>query len=194
LCATSAKIAESQGNMDDKLTIVIAITAAAVVLQMFFLAAMAFSIRRLATLIETAKSDAEARLYPVLENARPVMENIKHLQDQAKSLFESSSPKVNVILDNVAHVTSTTRGNLDRVDATVNDVIDRVRLQVIRADEMTTRAMDRVEETTEKVHHTVLSPVRQVSGILSGITAGMNAYFSGQKRPRNGGPNEEMFI
>ena len=180
--------------MDDKLTIVIAITAAAVVLQMFFLGAMYFSIRKLVAQIETAKSDAEARLYPVLEHAKPVMENIKHLQDQAKSLLDSSGPKVNLILDNVAHATTTTRANLDRVDATVNDVIDRVRLQVIRADEMTTRAMDRVEETTEKVQHTVLSPVRQVSGLLSGITAGMNAYFGGQKRPRNGGPNEEMFI
>lgn len=180
--------------MDDKLTIVIAITAAAVLLQVFFLAAMYFSIRKLASVLEGAKSQAEGHLFPLLEGAKPIMEDLKDLEARLKSLLEASAPKVNVIVDNVAHATTTTRANLERVDATVNDVLDRVRLQVIRADEMASRAMDRVEETTEKVQHTVLSPVRQVSGLLSGITAGMSAYFGSQKRPRNGGPNDEMFI
>jgi hypothetical protein len=65
---------------------------------------------------------------------------------------------------------------------------------VIRADEMVTRTMDKVEETSEKVQHTVLSPVRHVSGILAGLSAGVNAFFTGQKRRGNGAPNDEMFI
>ena len=180
--------------MDDKLVVVIAITAAAVVLQMLFLAAMYFSIRKLVSQLETAKSQAEGHLLPLLEGAKPIMDDVKEMEKRVKALLEISGPKVNLVLDNVAHATTAARTNIERVDATVNDVLDRVRLQVIRADEMASRAMDRVEETTEKVQHTVLSPVRQVSGLMSGITAGMNAYFSGQKRPRNGGPNEEMFI
>jgi len=75
----------------------------------------------------------------------------------------------------------------------VNDMLDRARLQVIRADEMVTRAMDQVEDTTEKVAHTVTSPVRHASGLVQGITAGLGAYF-GQKRKRDGGPSDEMFI
>ena len=71
---------------------------------------------------------------------------------------------------------------------TFNDLLDRVRLQVIRADEMVTRTMDRVEETSEKVQHTVMSPVRQVSGIAQAISVGVGTFFSSQKRRRNGGP------
>ena len=51
----------------------------------------------------------------------------------------------------------------------MNDVIDRARLQVIRADELLNRTMDRVEETTDMVHRTVVSPVRQLSGLMPSV-------------------------
>ena len=65
---------------------------------------------------------------------------------------------------------------------------------MIRGDEMLTRTLDRVEETSEKVQHTVMSPVRQVSGIVQAISTGFGSYFNGQRRRRNGGPSDEMFI
>ena len=84
---------------------------------------------------------------------------------------------------------------------TVNDVVDRSRLQIIRADELLTRTLDRVEDASEIVHKTVVSPVRQVSGLLHGVTAGIEFFFAGRGR-RNGGnresrrpvPQDEMFI
>jgi hypothetical protein len=39
-----------------------------------------------------------------------------------------------------------------------------------------------------------MSPVRQVSGIVQAISTGVGAYFNQQKRNRNGGPSDEMFI
>jgi hypothetical protein len=180
--------------MDDKLTIFIAVTAGAVVLQMLILLGMFLSIRKLSARLESVTSDIESRVLPLLDNAKPVLENLKSLQQEAKSLIELWRPKVDVILDNVASVSTTARTDIERVEVTLNDLLDRLRLQVIRADEMVTRTMDKVEETSEKVQHTVLSPVRQVSGILSGLSAGMNAFFSGRRRPRNGASNDEMFI
>jgi hypothetical protein len=88
------------------------------------------------------------------------------------------------------------RGQLGRLDATVNDVLDRTRLQVIRADELLNRTMDRVEETTEMVHKTVVSPVRQLSGLMQGLTVGLEFLFAGKRRRREGVtvPQDEMFI
>jgi hypothetical protein len=90
---------------------------------------------------------------------------------------------------------------VERVDATVSDVVDRTRLQIIRADDLLTRTLDRVEETSEMVHKTVVSPVRQVSGLIQGVTAGLEFFLAGRGR-RNGGsresrravPQDEMFI
>ena len=48
-----------------------------------------------------------------------------------------------LVLDNAATITTTAYTGIGRVESTVNDMLDRARLQVIRADEMVTRAMDR---------------------------------------------------
>ena len=180
--------------MDDKLTIAIWVIGAAVVLQMLLLAGMFLTLRKLSTRLQSLAADAESRLLPLLAEGKPVLETLKSLQHEVKGLLQTSRPKVEVLLDNVTNISTTARADLERIDVTLHDLLDRARLQVIRVDEMVTRTIDKVEETGDKVQHTVLSPVRQVSGILSGISAGMGAFFSSQKRSRNGAPSDEMFI
>ncbi len=173
--------------MDDKLTIFIAITAAAVVLQMLILFVMAIVMFKLSARLKKVADETESRVFPLIDSA-------KVLQQDVKSFLETARPKIDVILDNAAHLTTTARTDLERVQVTLNDLLDRLRLQVIRADEMVTRAMDRVEETSERVQHSVMSPVRQVSGIVQAVSVGVGTFFSNQKRRRNGGPSDEMFI
>jgi hypothetical protein len=109
-------------------------------------------------------------------------------------------PKIEIIVDNLRDSTTVLRSEAHRVDAVVNDVIDRARLQVIRADELLGRTMDRVEQTSEMVHRTVVSPVKQISGLVQGITVGLEFLFSGRNRRNGGGrerrpvPQDEMFI
>ena len=172
--------------MDQKLTIVIAITAAAVVLQMLILLALYLSVRKLSARLELVTDETQSRVFPLLEN-------VKVIQEDVKVWMDTSRPKIDVILDNAAHVSTVARTDIDRVGATLNDLLDRLRLQVIRADELVTHTMDRVEETSEKVQHSVMSPVRKVSGIVQAISVGVGTFFSSQRR-RNGGPSDEMFI
>jgi hypothetical protein len=56
--------------------------------------------------------------------------------------------------------------------------------------------MDKVEDTSEMLHKTVVSPLRHVNGLMAAITTGVEV-FMGQKRrhPKNGStPQDEMFI
>lgn len=173
-------------TMDDKLTIFIAITAAAVILQMLILAGMYIVVRQLSKHLKSAADELKSQVSPLVENG-------KALQADLKRVMETSSPKIELVLDNAAAITTTAHAGIDRVETTLNEILDRARLQVIRADEMVTRAMDQVEETTEKVAHSVTSPVKHASGIVHGVSTGFGAYF-GQKRPRKPGPSDEMFI
>ncbi len=172
--------------MDEKLTIFIAVTSIAVVLQMLILAGMFFTLRKMAAQVTTVTEEVKAQAMPLLENG-------KHIQGQIQHLLETSSPKLELVLDNAAAITTTAHNGIGRVEGTLNDVLDRARLQIIRADEMVTRAMDSVEETTEKVAHSVTSPVKHASGIMQGISTGFGTFF-GQKKPRKPGPSDEMFI
>jgi len=163
--------------MDEKLTIFIAVTSAAVVLQMLILAGMFFTVRKVADQVMGMADEFKSK-------AMPLLDDTKHLQADVKKILE---------LDNAAAITTSAHGAIGRVETTLNDVLDRARLQIIRADELVTRAMDRVEETSDKVTHAVSTPVRHASGIVQGISTGFGTYF-GNKRAGKPGPSDEMFI
>ena len=56
--------------MDEKLTIFIAVTAAAVVLQMLILFAMYLSVRKLSARMESVVDETQSRVFPLLENGK----------------------------------------------------------------------------------------------------------------------------
>ncbi len=180
--------------MDNELTLFVAVTSVAVVLQMLILLALYLVTRKLSTRMEALADRVEDTAGTLQVRVLPVIDNVKAIQQDVKSFIETARPKVEIVLDNLSQISTTARGSVERIDTTVNDAVDRIRLQVIRGDEMITRTMDRIEETSEKVQHTVMSPVRQVSGIVHAISTGVGSYFNQQKRRRNGGPSDEMFI
>jgi hypothetical protein len=172
----------------DKLTpLFIFLTGAAVMLQAGILLAMYLAMRKSSARIEAIVIEVKTKVLPTVE--------------QAEAMLTEISPKLQVIADNLQDSTMVLRDQVQRVDATVKDAVDRGRLQIIRADELLSRTLDRVEQTTDMVHNTVISPVRQLSGLMQGITVALEFLFGGRGR-RNGGsreerrpvPQDEMFI
>ena len=170
--------------MDDNLLrIFIAVTTFAVVVQAGILVSLYLAVRK-----STAKMDALAT--EVKTKALPTIETVQ-------SLLVEIRPKIDVMTTNISESSTLVRNQLGRIDATLTDALDRTRLQVIRADELLNRTMDKVEETSEVVHKTVISPLRQVNGLMAAISTGVEVFL-GQKRrhPKNGAgvPQDEMFI
>jgi len=180
--------------MDDKLTIYIAVLTACLVLQTIVIVAAAIALLKLRTRMEALAARLEETKGTFETRVLPVLDDAKAMQKEVKEFLDTARPKIETLLDNASHISTTARAGMERMETTFNDAIDRVRLQVIRGDEMLTRTMDRIEETSEKVQHSVMSPVRQVSGVVHAISTGFGAYFSQQRRQRNGGPSDEMFI
>ena len=50
-------------------------------------------------------------------------------------MLNELGPKLTVIADNLMETTHSVRSQVERMDATVNDVVDRARLQIIRGDQ-----------------------------------------------------------
>jgi hypothetical protein len=170
--------------MDDTLLkIFIAVTTFAVVVQAGILVGLYLAVRKSTARMEALATEVKSRVLPTVETAQNLMVELR--------------PNIDVISNNLAESSDLVRNQLGRLDATVTDVLDRARLQVIRADELLNRTMDRVEETSEVVHKTVISPLRQVNGLMAAISTGVDVFL-GQKRrhPRNGAgvPQDEMFI
>jgi hypothetical protein len=166
----------------DYLPIFIGFTAAAVVIQAGILAAMYLAVRQSAARMETLAAEVRTKVMPAAE--------IMH------SMLVEFRPHLETLVANVSESSTMVRTQMERLDATISDAIDRTRLQVIRADELVNRTLDRVESTTDLVHKTVLSPVRQMSGLVQGIATAMEFLVGAKRRQRNGVPvpQDEMFI
>jgi len=169
------------------LTVFVALTGIAVLLQAVILGALYFAMRKSSARMEALAVEVKTKALPSLETAQAILTELR--------------PKLTVIADNLTETTHSVRSQVERMDATVNDVVDRARLQIIRGDELLTRTLDRVEETSDIVHNTVVSPVRQFAGLIQGVTAGIE-FLLGNRGRRNGGgrearrpvPQDEMFI
>ena len=164
------------------LNIWIAITSLAVVIQAGILVALYVSVRKSSARMEAIMADLHKKTAPILESTQ--------------GLMVDSRPKIEAITDNLLAASSSIKSQVERLDATVSDAVDRTRLQIIRADDLVTRTMDRVEETTDIVHNTVISPVRQMAGLVTGLTTGLGAFFGrrGNSDREDSPQDEEMFI
>ncbi|PYX43195.1 MAG: hypothetical protein DMG83_18310 [Acidobacteria bacterium] len=169
--------------MDKLVPLFIIFTAVAVIIQAGILVALFVVVRKTSGRVEKLASEVNTKALPLIETTQTLLVEVK--------------PRVIDIVANAEESARIARAQMERLDATVSDIVDRTRLQVIRADELVNRTMDRVEETTDMVHRTVVSPIRRLSGLVQGLSAGLE-FFLGRKRrqPRDGMgvPQDELFI
>ena len=169
------------------LTIFIAVTALAVLIQMGILIGMFVSLKKTSARVEALADEVNRRGLPIL--------------DSLHAILVESRVNVGNITSNLAVATAGIKNQVAHLNEVLDDVVDRARLQVIRSDQIVGRTLDKVEETTEVVHETVLSPVKQLAAILQGLSAGVE-YFFGRKSERRpasreavrASQEEEMFI
>jgi hypothetical protein len=161
----------------------IVVTAIAVVIQALILVLLFISVRKTSKRVESLATDVQTKALPTIETAQAMLVELR--------------PRVTDIVANVEESARMARAQMERLDVTISDIVDRTRLQVIRADELVNRTMDRVEETSELVHRTVVSPIRQLSGLMTGLSAGLEYFLGRRRRQRGDGvgvPQDELFI
>ncbi|MFB3915436.1 MAG: hypothetical protein ACE14M_01815 [Terriglobales bacterium] len=169
--------------MQTLLIIFIIVTSVAVVIQMAILAALYATVKKSSARVESLANEVQARAIPTL--------------DAAQAMITEYRPKLDSIISNVAETSALVKDEVARLDTSVTEVVDRARMQVMRADALLSRTLDRVEYATEVVQHTVVSPIRQASGVLQGVTATIGVLFGkGRSRRRGamGSNDDEMFI
>ncbi len=176
-----------QNTLMQLLTAFIAVTALAVIIQMGILIGMFLSLKKTSARVEALADEVNRRGMPVL--------------DALNTLLVESRVNVGNITSDLAVATAGIKKQVAHMNEVLDDVVDRARLQVIRSDQIVGRTLDKVEETTEMMHDTVISPVKQVAAIMQGLSAGFEYFFGrrGDRRPASreavrASQEEEMFI
>jgi ABC-type multidrug transport system fused ATPase/permease subunit len=167
---------------ENLLTAFVGLAALAIVIQMGVLIALYVSSRKASERLQYLSKEMEENLLPVIRDT--------------KILLAEATPKVREILENFTVLSATARQDAERISVTASEITDLVRQKMMQADELVMRTLSRVEATTENVQHAINSPIRQVSGVLTGVAAGLAEFLGSRKlqRRKNAVPRDEMFI
>jgi len=159
----------------------IIIAGFAIVIQMAILLAMFLQVQAAIKNFTRIASDLQARIDPILLRTNRILED--------------SEDRIRSIMGDAAEVTRVARSQAQKVDRVFTDAVERLRLQIIRADQILTGTLEVIEETGSTIRDKVWEPINRVSAVLKGIKAGID-FIRGQRRPQpdTATEDEELFI
>ena len=169
--------------MEVYLTIFIGLTTAALVAQA---TALLLAYVRLAKLDEETKATRQQ----LREQLGPILRNV---EDTSITVRENSR----VIFDDLSAMSYTARKQVDKFDRISDELTDRLRLQIIRVDELLTVTLNNLEHAGTAVRENVVGPVKEAAAVIQGVKAAIefiNARRSSKERRPPGRSEEDLFI
>jgi hypothetical protein len=161
------------------LIVFIAVAAVSMLVHAGAVVAMFLGARKARKKVEDLVDDVRLHALPVIISSREVINDL--------------SPKLKVITENLMAASNTLRTKADQVGGVVGNVTDRAQAQVSRVDGMVKATLDQVTFAAHAIEHGLAMPVRQVSGILNGLRAGIDVIR--KKTPgTDRGPEDDLFV
>lgn len=129
------------------------------------------------------------------ERANPLLDKTGPILDKARSIVDQADPKIRDMMDKAQEMTVMAREQVQRLDALVTETTERARLQIDRIEVVVDDTVSRVQETTHAVQSTILKPVREVNGVVSGLRAAISTLGRRNRASvDHATQDEEMFI
>ena len=138
----------------------IIIAAVAIVVQMAVLVAMFLQLKMSMQEFTRIANDLQGRVDPILLRVNRILED--------------SEERISSVMGDTAEITRIARGQAQKVDRVVTEGLERLRVQVIRADQILTGALEVVDEAGTKFRNTLWGPIRQASAVMKGIKVGLD--------------------
>ena len=100
------------------------------------------------------------------------------IMDRTASILQDLEPKVKSVGESAEHITSTVRVKVDELGVTMTELNEtmreingRTRVQVRRADDIVSDAMQATEDISQTVQNGIKGPLKQVAGVVAGVRA-----------------------
>ncbi|HSY59541.1 MAG TPA: hypothetical protein VK795_08275 [Terriglobales bacterium] len=160
----------------------VVIAAIAIVIQMAILVGMFVQMKTAIAQFTRIATDLQNRIDPILLRTNRILED--------------SEDRIASIMGDAAEITRVARGSAQKIDRVFTDAVERLRVQVIRADHILTGTLEVVEESGAKFRRTLWTPIHQASAILKGLKVGLDMIRGQNRRPEPDAAtqDEELFI
>jgi len=162
----------------------IVIAAVAIVMQMAILLALFLQVKAALAKLDRVTNDLQSKINPILIRVNRILED--------------SEERISSIMGDAAELTRVARTQAQKFDRVFTEAIERLRIQILRADIILTGALEVIEDTGSKFRDTLWGPVQKATAIIRGIKVGLDYLRRGQRqRSVDGEPatqDEELFI
>jgi methyl-accepting chemotaxis protein len=158
-------------HTDTLLLVICIIMGVAVLLQIGFLISIAVMGGRALKMVREYGDEFRSAATPALHNARELLE-------ASKTLIARLEPRLDAAASDLAEMAQVAREETRKIQASADEISERIRRQAERMDNMTTGALDGVDRVGHFVNHAVTVPVRQAAGILAAVKAIVDALRS----------------
>ena len=153
--------------MQNTETILIALVVAIgvlVLVQVVVMFAMFLAVRKGMQAASEHADEMKAKVNPVLDQSKELLET-------ARRLITRIEPKLETAASDLADITRTVSDEAKKMQASADEITERVRRQAARMDGMTTNALDNVDRAGRLLSTAVTTPLRQVSGVMAAAKA-----------------------
>ena len=142
-------------NLDQQtiLLIILGVIATAILGQAILLFAIFLVVRKTARSLNEQLEEVRSAAMPIIYNTR--------------ELFKRVAPRLEDTAADLAAMAHGLRVQTADIQASAADVLDKMRQQSARLDQMVTTIFDAVDRATSFVTETISKPLRQLSGILA---------------------------
>ena len=128
-------------------------------------------------------------------DAARVLPKVETLVASSQAAVEDGRVRVAELTTKVHALMDTSQKQLNTVDEFLSDAVARGRVQMDRAEMFLDDAMNRAQDTVHMVHGTVITPLRQINGVATGLRAALQYFLRGNRpSPDRATVDEEMFI
>jgi hypothetical protein len=139
-------------------------------------------------LIAMAVGAAKARKRG-LEIVEEVRLKLMPIMDNTHNFIQDNAPKVKIITENFVETSHVVRAKAQEFDVTASDLNAKTRAQAARVDGIVTSALNTTTDVAETIQRGIKVPLREVSGIINGVKAGLDVLVGRVKGTGIGRPN-----
>lgn len=155
-------------NIETILIALVVVIGVLVLVQVVVLFAMYQAMRKGMQVASAYADEMKGKVIPVLDQSKEVLETTKHL-------IARMEPKLEAAASDLAEMTRAANDETRKMQATAEELTERIRRQAERVDGLTTIALDNVDRAGRVLISAIEGPVRQVSGVMAAAKAIMGA-------------------
>ncbi|WP_433963769.1 hypothetical protein [Tunturiibacter gelidiferens] len=116
-----------------------------------------------------------------LEIFEEIRAKVMPLMESSHSFIQDTAPKVKIITENLVETSHVLRAKATEFDATASDLNSKTRAQMARVDGMVTSVLNTTSDISETVQRGIKVPLREVSGLVNGLKAGLDVLVGRAK-------------